>query len=150
MAGLWLLLVVAWMIRPARMWISKKVIWPVIIVPRHTQSNQAKYVLGDFYHLSKAGKYKAAHELLSRDLQKSISADGLRKQWGRFIAKHGRIRNWAPPGGGTISFGQTSLWPKWVRFKHQIVGSKKTSGNATVRLSPEGGAWRIDELTISP
>lgn len=150
-AALWLLLTVAWMIPPVQNWLISRVISPIITVPAMRQGFEAKVVLGDFYMRSKAGDYDGAHGLLSRDLQKSMSVEGLQEEWEKFSTKHGAIRNWHPPGrGNTISSGQINLWPKWVKFKHRIVGVNKSSGSATIRLSPEAGTWRIDQLTITP
>jgi hypothetical protein len=148
-ASLWLLLVVAWMIPATRTLLFQYVIGPVLIDPAHRMESDSKYVLGDFYQHCKARRYSEAHALFSVSAQKQLPQSTLLAQWQAFEKVHGAIRNFLPPGRGTIGSGKVNLYPHHVTWTHRVT-AQRGEGRITVRMVPENRTWRVDSMTLKP
>jgi hypothetical protein len=141
----WIVFISAFSIPPVRFMMISQVLIPAVRPRMFKNDADSKLVLNEFYVRSQSKDYAQAHLLLSSSLRSTLTVQSLKQQWQAFEQVHGSIKNWK-----SVSGGKTSMWPDYVDAKHTVGGTKNGAGKVSVRMVPENGTWRIDQLKIQP
>ena len=116
-------------------------------------SRESGATLDAFYARCQGHSYARAYQLLAPELRDSLSEKELANRFRQFEKTNGKIEQWAPAAGGSLSFGgRVCLFPPFVDYTHRLIGAQpKGLGEATVvyvRLVPRDGKWQVQKLNF--
>ena len=116
-------------------------------------SRESQRALDAFYLRCQQHSYERAYQLLAPELKDSMTQAEMADRFAQFEKTNGKIQQWAPAAGGSITFGgRVCLFPPFVDYTHRLIGAQpKDIGEATVvyiRLVPRDGQWRLQKLSF--
>lgn len=110
----------------------------------------SKTALDTFYARCRARDFDGAHQMLSRNLQGSLSRAQLQGEWTKFAAKNGQLSRWERANKVSINGfgGSVCVFPPFVDFRHAAFGAKGTGTLIYTRMKPENGVWKLEHFNF--